>query len=125
MATRTPDPRPSTAGARLKWRVAVIANIKVEGQSLPAGVPADAFADFDHIETIDDIRAAVESDGHKTTFLPADATLPRTLLKYKPDIVFNMAEGLGGDAREAHAPALLEMLKIPYRLAVPDNLDKT
>jgi D-alanine-D-alanine ligase len=31
-----------------------------------------------------------------------------------PDICFNIAEGLGGDAREAQTPALLEMLRIPY-----------
>lgn len=112
-----------------KWRVAVIANIKFEGQQLPPGVPADAFADFDHIETIDDIRAAIETDGHRTKFLPSDATLPATLMKYKPDIVFNMAEGLGGDAREAHAPAIMEMLRIPYTASrVQTNaisLDKT
>ena len=118
--------RPS---ARPSWRVAVIANIKGDGQALPPGVPADAFADFDNIETIDQMRAAIETDGHKTTFLAADATLPRTLLKYKPDICFNMAEGLGGDAREAHVPALLEILKIPYTASrVQTNaisLDKT
>ncbi len=115
--------------ARKKWRVAVIANIKDEGQPLPPGVPADAFADFDHIETIDEMRRAMETDGHKTTFLHADSTLPRELLRYKPDICFNMAEGLGGDAREAQVPALLEMLRIPYTASrVQTNaisLDKT
>jgi len=44
----------------------------------------------------------------------ADESLPFSLKKYKPDICFNIAEGLGGDAREAQTPALLEMLKIPY-----------
>jgi D-alanine-D-alanine ligase len=109
--------------------VAVIANIKDEGQPLPPGVPADAFADFDHIETINEMRAAIETDGHTTTFLHADATLPRELGRYKPDICFNMAEGLGGDAREAQVPALLEMLRIPYTASrVQTNaisLDKT
>jgi D-alanine-D-alanine ligase len=114
---------------RRKWRVAVLANIKDENQPLPPGVPADAFADFDHIETIDHIRRAIESDGHKTTFLPADATLPSALRTYKPDICFNIAEGLGGDAREAHIPALLEMYRIPYTgsrvLTNAISLDKT
>jgi D-alanine-D-alanine ligase len=121
--------RQSLAAAKPKWRVAVIANIKDAGQPLPPGVPADAFADFDNIETIDQMRAAIETDGHKTTFLVADATLPQALLRYKPDICFNMAEGLGGDAREAHVPALLEILKIPYTASrVQTNaisLDKT
>ena len=103
-----------TVAPRPKWRVAVLANIKTKDQPLPAGVPADAFADFDSIETIDQMRAAIETDGHKTIFLPADATLPQALRKFKPHICFNMAEGLGGDAREAQIPALLELLRIPY-----------
>ena len=96
------------------WRVAILANIKDESQPLPPGVPPDAYADFDHIETIDHIRRAIESDGHETQFLMADENLPFALKKYKPDICFNIAEGLGGDAREAQIPALLEMLRIPY-----------
>lgn len=116
---------------RLKryWRVAVIANIKDDNQPKPEGVPADAFADFDHIETIHHIQRAIESDGHETKFLMADRSLPQTVQEYKPDICLNIAEGLGGDAREAHVPALLEMLNIPYTgsrvLTNAISLDKT
>jgi len=102
---------PSSQGP---WKVAVIANIKDEHQERPADVPPDAFADFDHIETIDSIRTAIETDGHQTLFLEANADLPYRLQEEKPDICFNIAEGLGGDAREAQTPALLEMLAIPY-----------
>ena len=63
------------------WRVAVLANIKDESQPLPTGVPADAYADFDHIETIDHIRRAIETDGHETGFLVADENLPASLKK--------------------------------------------
>jgi len=103
-------------GQRLKrfWRVAVLANIKDESQPKPEGVPPDAFADFDHIETVQSIQQAIETDGHETKFLMADENLPYALQEYKPDICFNIAEGLGGDAREAQVPALLEMLRIPY-----------
>ena len=97
-----------------RWRVAVLANIKDEKAPKPADVPPDAYADYDHIETIDAIRGAIETDGHQTEFIMADGELPYTLRKYKPDICFNIAEGLGGDAREAQSPALLEMLRIPY-----------
>jgi D-alanine-D-alanine ligase len=96
------------------WKIAVIANIKDEQMEKPANVPPDAFADYDHIETIRKIQDALETDGHKTEFIMADESLPFSLKKYKPDICFNIAEGLGGDAREAQTPALLEMLKIPY-----------
>ncbi len=118
-------------GRRMKryWRVAVLANIKDESQPKPEGVPPDAFADFDHIETIDHIRAAIETDGHDTVFIEADTNLPFSLQKIQPDICFNIAEGLGGDAREAQVPALLEMLQIPYTgsrvLTNAISLDKT
>lgn len=111
------------------WKIAVLANIKDESKPKPEGVPPDAFADFDHIETIHSIRAALETDGHQTTFIQADANLPYSLKDEKPDICFNIAEGLGGDAREAQVPALLEMLKIPYTgsrvLTNGISLDKT
>lgn len=118
-------------GIRMKryWKIAVLANIKDEKQPKPEGVPPDAFADFDHIETIDSIRAALETDGHETLFIQADEDLPFALREEQPDICFNIAEGLGGDAREAQVPALLEMLKIPYTgsrvLTNGISLDKT
>ena len=111
------------------WKIAVLANIKDESKPKPEGVPPDAFADFDHIETIDSIRAALETDGHQTVFIQADIDLPYALKDVKPDICFNIAEGLGGDAREAQVPALLEMLRIPYTgsrvLTNGISLDKT
>jgi len=111
------------------WKIAVLANIKDEAKPKPEGVPPDAFADFDHIETIDSIRAALETDGHQTVFIQADTDLPYALKEAKPDICFNIAEGLGGDAREAQVPALLEMLRIPYTgsrvLTNGISLDKT
>jgi D-alanine-D-alanine ligase len=111
------------------WKVAVLANVKDENEKLPRGVPADAFADFDSIETIQEIRSVIESDGHHTEFLMADQNLAFGLQKYRPDICFNIAEGLGGDAREAQVPALLEMFRIPYTgsrvLANAISLDKT
>jgi D-alanine-D-alanine ligase len=110
------------------WRVAIIANIKGE-TSLPQDGPPDAGAEFDKMDTIQAIRSAIESDGHVTSFLPADTTLPDRLKKFYPDICFNIAEGMGGDAREAQVPALLEMLHVPYTasrvLANALALDKT
>ena len=110
LAGEQPPPR----GTKRFWRVAVLANIKDENIPKPEGVPPDAFADFDHIETIQSIQKAIETDGHETTFITADENLPYSLKEYGPDICFNIAEGLGGDAREAQVPALLEMLRIPY-----------
>ncbi len=110
------------------WRVAVIANVKGD-TSLPADGPADAGAEFDKEETIQAIKDAIESDGHSAVFLPADHNLPIRLRDVYPDICFNISEGMGGDAREAQVPALLEMMHIPYTasrvLANAIALDKT
>lgn len=123
------EDKPPSRRTKRYWKVAVLANIKDDNKPKPDGVPPDAFADFDHIETIDSIRAALETDGHQTVFIQADADLPYALRDEQPDICFNIAEGLGGEAREAQVPALLEMLRIPYTgsrvLANGISLDKT
>lgn len=123
------EDKPPLRPMKRYWKIAVLANIKDDNMPKPEGVPPDAFADFDHIETIDSLRAALETDGHQTVFLQADADLPYALKDVKPDICFNIAEGLGGDAREAQVPALLEMLRIPYTgsrvLTNGISLDKT
>jgi len=123
------EEKPPSRRMKRYWKIAVLANIKDDSKPKPDGVPPDAFADFDHIETIDSLRAALETDGHQTVFIQADTDLPYALKEVKPDICFNIAEGLGGDAREAQVPALLEMLKIPYTgsrvLANGISLDKT
>ncbi len=94
-------------------RVAVVANLKQSVQ-LRADTPPDGLAEYDAQETVVAIRAALEAWGHETWFLEADRTLLDTLRSTAPDICFNIAEGLGGDARESHVPALLELLEIPY-----------
>lgn len=123
------EDKPPSRRLKRYWKVAVLANIKDDTRPKPEGVPPDAFADFDHIETIDSIRGAIETDGHQTIFIQADENLPFALREEKPDICFNIAEGLGGDAREAQVPALLEMMKIPYTgsrvLTNGISLDKT
>jgi D-alanine-D-alanine ligase len=123
------EEKPPSHRMKRYWKVAVLANIKDDNHPKPEGVPPDAFADFDHIETIDTLRAALETDGHETVFIQADTDLPYALKEVKPDICFNIAEGLGGDAREAQVPALLEMLNIPYTgsrvLTNGISLDKT
>jgi len=59
--------------------VAVLANIKDDKFELNPDVPADALADYDHIETIHAIQAAIVTDEHKTVFIPADRNLPFAL----------------------------------------------
>jgi D-alanine-D-alanine ligase len=128
MGSRGEDKPPGHRQKRY-WKIAVLANIKDDTLPKPEGVPPDAFADFDHIETIDSIRGALETDGHQTVFLQANAELPYALREERPDICFNIAEGITGEAREAQVPALLELLGIPYTgsrvMANGISLDKT
>jgi len=73
-------------------------------------------AEFDESTTIDGVTKALESLGHKVFHVEADENAYEKLkeLKNKIDMVFNMAEGMNGEDREAHLPAMMEMLQIPY-----------
>jgi len=70
--------------------------------------------EYDEIETIDAIRAALENGGYEVVLLEADQNYIEQLKSSMVDFVFNIAEGIGGESRESHIPAILEMLKIPY-----------
>ncbi len=74
---------------------------------------ADTYAEWDTEETILAVKAALELH-HDVTLIEANEESYQTLLQAKPDIVFNIAEGLQGPSREAQIPAILEMLGIPY-----------
>jgi D-alanine-D-alanine ligase len=78
------------------------------------GAPPDALAEYDSAETIQALEDALCSKGYQVVRLEADETLLDTVRQAAPDICFNIAEGLRGDARESQVPALLEMLGIPY-----------
>lgn len=93
--------------------VALLANLKKNAPTWP-GMSPDQWDDLDSEETIAAITAALESGGHRVTFLEGDQTLYDRLRQEKPDICFNICEGHYGDAREAQVPAILEMLRIPY-----------
>jgi len=94
-------------------KVAVLANLKKNIEMRPDAPPDDA-VEYDREETVEAIMTAIRSVGHKAILLEGDVTLLDTIRKTKPDICFNICEGLRGDARESHVPAILEMLGIPY-----------
>jgi D-alanine--D-alanine ligase len=70
--------------------------------------------EYDPPHTIELIKHGIEATGHEYVFVEADENFAENIKKAKPDIVFNRAEGLRGDSRESHVPAILEMLDIPY-----------
>lgn len=77
-------------------------------------VPKDAFVELDAKENVDAYKYALESEGHVVSVNEGDETLIPFLLKSRPDFCFNTCEGFIGESREAHVPAILEMLNIPY-----------
>jgi len=110
------------------WRIALVANLKDECDP-DSEDPPDAGAEFDRWETIENIAAALESDGHWVYFMQGDHTLPDAFTNLRPHFCFNIAEGIGGDGREAQVPALCELMGIPYTasrvVANAISLDKT
>jgi len=83
--------------------------------------------DDDDFYTINQLKAALkELDGYLFTYLNNHDTLCQDLIKLKGkiDFVFNLCdEGCFNDPRkELHAPALLEVLGIPYSGAPPQSL---
>ncbi|MGZ8460524.1 MAG: D-alanine--D-alanine ligase family protein [Candidatus Deferrimicrobiaceae bacterium] len=80
----------------------------------PSHLPEDAFEEYDSEATVGHICNALASLGHEVFRLGAGPGIIDALRETRPDIVFNVAEGEGGRCREAHVPALLEMLGIPY-----------
>jgi D-alanine-D-alanine ligase len=108
-------------------RVALLYNLKGHLIDEMQG-PADAGAEFDSPRTVEGITAALQAGGHEVVCLEADLTLLDSIRAARPDFCFNISEGLRGDSRESHVPALLEMLGIPYTaskvLAHAISLDK-
>jgi D-alanine-D-alanine ligase len=96
-----------------KFCVALIANLKKNAPHLD-NVPGDMWDDLDSETTMYAIREAIRSEGNDCEFFEGDISLYNNLVKYQPDICFNLCEGHFGDSREAQVPALLEMMRIPY-----------
>jgi len=109
---------------KMKLRVGITYNLKKEF-SQRENQPIDLLEEFDSEETIDAIREVLEAEGHEVIKLGGDTGLVDRLRRTSVDIVFNIAEGLEGRNREAHIPALLEFLNIPYTGSDPLTLSVT
>jgi D-alanine-D-alanine ligase len=93
-------------------RVGLAYNVKPADP--PDPLPEDAFVEYDSEATVGHIASALARLGHDVRRLPAGTGFVDALRDASPDIVFNIAEGEGGRCREAHVPAVLEMLGVPY-----------
>ena len=77
--------------------------------------PEDALEEYDSLEVVNAIAAALRSLGHDTTKLGGGRKFLTRIIRSEVDFVFNIAEGRGNyRSREAQTPAVLEMLHIPH-----------
>src|SRR6266436_5912850 len=87
----------------------------------PADSTGDSFAEWDDPSTITAVEQALGPFG-SVIRLEADQFFPQKVVLARPDLVFNMAEGLYGQSREALVPAICEYLNIPYTGSDPLTL---
>jgi len=102
-------------------KVGLTYNLKRQ-PSADEGLPEDFYVEYDDEETVDAIAKALRKGGCKVKKIEADEKAYSKLKRLKPDIVFNVSEGLRGESRESHIPAMLEMLGIPYTGSGPLTL---
>ncbi|HHD11185.1 MAG TPA: ATP-grasp domain-containing protein [Deltaproteobacteria bacterium] len=99
-------------------KIAITCNIKEE---VPPHLE-ECYAEWDDHETIESVRKALLERHEEVFIVEANRDAPSRLNSLKPDMVFNMAEGMGGDSRESFIPAILELLEIPYTGSSPLTL---
>ena len=101
-------------------KVGIAYNIK-KNASADKNLPPDFFAEWDDEGTIEAVRAALATR-HDIVMIEANEDAYIKLKTAKPQIVFNIAEGLWGQSRESQIPAMLDMLRIPYTGSGPLTL---
>jgi D-alanine-D-alanine ligase len=94
---------------------------KISGLTVAELIARDEFAEWDSPTTIAAVESALSRLG-KVVRLEAKEDFPERLRETKPDIVFNIAEGLHGVNREAQVPAICEFYGIPYSGSDPFTL---
>ncbi|MFN0241741.1 MAG: D-alanine--D-alanine ligase [Planctomycetota bacterium] len=81
--------------------------------------PDDALEEYDSPTTIAGIEHALVARGHRVVRLGGRRNFVTAVLETPPELVFNLSEGHGSRSREAHVPAVCEMLGIAYTHSDP------
>jgi D-alanine-D-alanine ligase len=78
--------------------------------------PVDAAAELDGHKTIECLKVALESAGHKVVLIGGARQLIDRVTggSLKVDIVLNISEGFKGRNRESQVPAILDLYNIPF-----------
>jgi D-alanine-D-alanine ligase len=92
----------------------------LRSEYLAAGLSEVETAEFDRESTVEAIEAALQQLGHQTDRIGhARQLIHRLDQGDRWDLVFNIAEGMSGIAREAQVPAILDVYGIPYNYSDP------
>jgi D-alanine-D-alanine ligase len=87
---------------------------------LAEGYGEEETAEFDRPDTIEGIENALRQLGHRPDRIGHGRQLVQRLAAGdRWELVFNIAEGLHGLAREAQVPAILDLYQIPYTCSDP------
>src|SRR5262249_45556716 len=87
------------------------------------GFSEEEVAEFDNVETIDQLDAALRALGCEVVRAGRGQALAARLVSGERfDLVFSIAEGLKGRSREAQVPALCELFDQPYLFSDPLTL---
>ena len=99
-------------------RVALVYDLRDDYRAL--GLSEDEVAEFDSVETIDQLAGALEALGCEVTRVGrGQALAARLAAGTRYDLVFSIAEGVRGRSREAQVPALCELFDQPYLFSDP------
>jgi D-alanine-D-alanine ligase len=99
-------------------RVALVYDLRDDYRAL--GLSEDEVAEFDSVETIDQLAGALEAlDCEVTRVGRGQALAARLAAGTRYDLVFSIAEGVRGRSREAQVPALCELFDQPYLFSDP------
>ncbi len=106
-------------------RVGIAYDLKSDYPTNP-DAPQDLLEEYDSPETIAALVEALHSLGHEPVPLGGGPSFLQKILSTRVELVFNLAEGRQGfRSREAHIPAVLELLGIPYTGSDPLTLALT
>ncbi len=83
----------------------------------------EEYQEWDEPQTVEAIAQSIRSLGFEVLIVNCNGReSEEQLVRFMPDLAFNIAEGLHGEARESEIPLLLEKLGIPYTGSGPDTL---
>jgi D-alanine-D-alanine ligase len=99
-------------------RIALVYDLRDDYRAL--GFSEEEVAEFDTVETIDQLAQALEALGCKAVRVGRGQALAARLVEgERYDLVFSIAEGVKGRSREAQVPALCELFDQPYLFSDP------